>query len=109
MTRSDGTRTPFYHDHQLPRSARCPQLYIDHHSRRRYVAIVLLTVTPFLLDRWLAKCGTGIYKGGVFHFTFAINLNYPHEPPKVRCTQKVSVDSSSQLKSSGLGSNADRC
>jgi ubiquitin-conjugating enzyme E2 M len=31
----------------------------------------------------------GIYKGGVFHFTFAINLNYPHEPPKVRCTQKV--------------------
>jgi ubiquitin-protein ligase len=25
----------------------------------------------------------------VFDFTFAINLNYPHEPPKVRCTQKV--------------------
>ncbi|TXT08948.1 hypothetical protein VHUM_02422 [Vanrija humicola] len=31
----------------------------------------------------------GIYKGGVFNFTFAINLNYPHEPPKVRCTQKI--------------------
>ncbi|WOO80853.1 NEDD8-conjugating enzyme UBC12 [Vanrija pseudolonga] len=31
----------------------------------------------------------GIYKGGVFDFTFAINLNYPHEPPKVRCTQKI--------------------
>lgn len=33
---------------------------------------------------------TGIYKGGVFDFTFAINQNYPHEAPKVRCTQKVS-------------------
>ncbi|ORY30375.1 ubiquitin-conjugating enzyme/RWD-like protein [Naematelia encephala] len=31
----------------------------------------------------------GIYKGGKFHFTFAINPNYPHEPPKVRCTQKI--------------------
>jgi len=31
----------------------------------------------------------GIYKGGEFRFTFAINPNYPHEPPKVRCVQKV--------------------
>ncbi|RUP46268.1 ubiquitin-conjugating enzyme/RWD-like protein [Jimgerdemannia flammicorona] len=31
----------------------------------------------------------GFYKGGVFRFTFAINNNYPHEPPKVRCTQKI--------------------
>ncbi|KAK4685803.1 ubiquitin-conjugating enzyme E2 M, partial [Tremellales sp. Uapishka_1] len=31
----------------------------------------------------------GIYKGGVFNFTFHINPNYPHEPPKVRCTQKI--------------------
>ncbi|RSH86777.1 NEDD8-conjugating protein ubc12 [Apiotrichum porosum] len=31
----------------------------------------------------------GIYKGGVFDFTFAINQNYPHEAPKVRCTQKI--------------------
>jgi ubiquitin-conjugating enzyme E2 M len=31
----------------------------------------------------------GIYKNGQFDFTFAINLNYPHEPPKVRCTKKI--------------------
>ena len=38
-----------------------------------------LTITP----------DEGIYKGGQFIFTFAINPNYPHEPPKVRCTQKI--------------------
>lgn len=31
----------------------------------------------------------GFYKGGNFNFTFAVNPNYPHEPPKVRCTQKI--------------------
>lgn len=31
----------------------------------------------------------GMYKGGVFHFTFAINQNFPHDPPKVKCTQKL--------------------
>ncbi|MCJ1244576.1 NEDD8-conjugating protein ubc12 [Trapelia coarctata] len=31
----------------------------------------------------------GMYKGGVFHFTFAINQNFPHDPPKVKCTQKI--------------------
>jgi len=31
----------------------------------------------------------GMYKGGQFKFTFNINPNYPHEPPKVLCTQKV--------------------
>lgn len=31
----------------------------------------------------------GIYKNGQFDFTFAINSNYPHEPPKVRCTKKI--------------------
>lgn len=33
---------------------------------------------------------TGMYKTGSFNFTFAINSSYPHEPPKVKCTQKVS-------------------
>ena len=32
---------------------------------------------------------TGMYKGGIFQFTFAINNNFPHEPPKVKCTQKI--------------------
>ena len=30
-----------------------------------------------------------MYKGGAFNFSFAINTNYPHDPPKVKCTQKV--------------------
>lgn len=30
-----------------------------------------------------------MYKSGSFRFTFTINTNYPHEPPKVKCTQKV--------------------
>lgn len=31
----------------------------------------------------------GMYRGGAFQFSFVINTNYPHEPPKVKCTQKV--------------------
>ncbi|KFX92151.1 hypothetical protein O988_02722 [Pseudogymnoascus sp. VKM F-3808] len=31
----------------------------------------------------------GMYKGGRFHFSFAINQNFPHDPPKVKCTQKI--------------------
>lgn len=30
-----------------------------------------------------------MYKGGSFCFTFSVNQNYPHEPPKVKCSQKV--------------------
>ncbi|KAF7311076.1 UBIQUITIN-CONJUGAT-2 domain-containing protein [Mycena chlorophos] len=36
-----------------------------------------LTITP----------DEGMYKGGAFVFSFAINTNYPHDPPKVKCTQ----------------------
>ncbi|KAL9028998.1 MAG: hypothetical protein Q9196_002706 [Gyalolechia fulgens] len=31
----------------------------------------------------------GMYKGGAFNFSFAINQNFPHDPPKVKCTQKI--------------------
>lgn len=31
----------------------------------------------------------GYYKGGKFVFTFTVPALYPHEPPKVKCTQKV--------------------
>lgn len=31
----------------------------------------------------------GMYKGGTFNFTFAINQNFPHDPPKVKCSQKI--------------------
>lgn len=31
----------------------------------------------------------GMYKGGSFTFTFTINQNFPHDPPKVKCTQKI--------------------
>ena len=32
-----------------------------------------------------------MYRGGAFAFSFTINNNYPHEPPKVKCTQTVRV------------------
>ncbi|KAG1813326.1 ubiquitin-conjugating enzyme/RWD-like protein [Suillus subaureus] len=38
-----------------------------------------LTITP----------DEGMYKGGAFTFTFTINTNYPHEPPKVKCMQTI--------------------
>lgn len=31
----------------------------------------------------------GMYKSGRFHFTFAIPQSFPHEAPKVKCTQKI--------------------
>ena len=31
----------------------------------------------------------GMYKHGTFHFSFVINQNFPHDPPKVKCTQKI--------------------
>ena len=31
----------------------------------------------------------GMYKGGSFHFNFAVNQNFPHDPPKVKCQQKI--------------------
>ncbi|KAK0552439.1 NEDD8-conjugating protein ubc12 [Tilletia horrida] len=31
----------------------------------------------------------GMYKSGSFKFTFAINSNYPHDPPKVKCLPKI--------------------
>jgi len=31
----------------------------------------------------------GMYKGGHFTFTFVINQNFPHDPPKVKCKQKI--------------------
>lgn len=31
----------------------------------------------------------GMYRGGQFRFSFAIDQNFPHEPPKVKCLQKI--------------------
>lgn len=31
----------------------------------------------------------GLYKGGKFSFSFKIGANYPHEPPKVKCSTKI--------------------
>jgi ubiquitin-protein ligase len=31
----------------------------------------------------------GMYKSGKFVFDFKINQNFPHDPPKVKCTQKI--------------------
>ena len=35
------------------------------------------------------KLRLGMYKGGRFNFSFAISSEYPHQPPKVLCKQKV--------------------
>lgn len=37
----------------------------------------------------MIKPDSGYYAHGVFRFTFAVPAMYPHEPPKVRCEQKV--------------------
>lgn len=37
----------------------------------------------------VVKPDDGIYKGGTFRFSFNVNSNFPHEPPKVKCLQKV--------------------
>lgn len=31
----------------------------------------------------------GMYQKGTFDFSFAINQNFPHDPPKVKCVQKI--------------------
>lgn len=31
----------------------------------------------------------GSYKGGKFNFSFKVGVNYPHEPPKVKCETTV--------------------
>lgn len=50
-------------------------------------------VTPnpmdFFKHELTIKPDEGYYKNGSFHFTFQFNTNYPHEPPKVLCTQKI--------------------
>ncbi|KAK3640331.1 NEDD8-conjugating protein ubc12 [Elasticomyces elasticus] len=39
----------------------------------------ILTLTP----------DEGLYKSGLFTFSFVISQNFPHEPPKVKCQQKI--------------------
>ena len=31
----------------------------------------------------------GMYKDGIFNFSIAINQNFPHDAPKVKCKQKI--------------------
>ncbi|KAI7105141.1 hypothetical protein KC343_g11867, partial [Hortaea werneckii] len=31
----------------------------------------------------------GLYKSGLFTFTFTISQSFPHEPPKVKCKEKI--------------------
>ncbi|KJY01719.1 nedd8-conjugating enzyme ubc12 like protein [Zymoseptoria brevis] len=31
----------------------------------------------------------GLYKSGTFTFSFVISQNFPHEPPKVKCREKI--------------------
>ena len=43
--------------------------------------------TVLLLSDPMAS--TGMYKGAAFKFTFVIEQDYPHKPPKVKCVPKV--------------------
>jgi ubiquitin-protein ligase len=38
-----------------------------------------------------------MYKGAAFKFTFAIEQDYPHKPPKVKCVPKVGVEYASRF------------
>lgn len=48
-----------------------------------------------------------MYKGGAFTFSFNINTNYPHEPPKVKCIPKVARISRNFYESAGADSCTD--
>ena len=37
----------------------------------------------------IVKPKEGYYKSAVIPFSFSVNENYPHEPPKVKCTKKL--------------------
>lgn len=39
--------------------------------------------------RLIIEPDEGMYRGGRFTFDFKINQNFPHEPPKVLCEQKI--------------------
>ncbi|KAI1157913.1 ubiquitin-conjugating enzyme [Nemania serpens] len=43
-------------------------------------------ILNFILE---IKPDEGVYTGGRFTFTFNMSQSYPHEPPKVRCQQKI--------------------
>ncbi|KAI0554484.1 ubiquitin-conjugating enzyme [Xylaria curta] len=43
-------------------------------------------ILNFILE---IKPDEGVYTGGKFTFTFNMSSSYPHEPPKVRCQQKI--------------------
>jgi hypothetical protein len=45
----------------------------------------------------------GMYKGGAFTFSFAINTNYPHDPPKVKCIPKVKVITREMRSATSVG------
>jgi len=37
----------------------------------------------------ILKPDEGLYKSGTFNFTFAVPSSFPHEPPKVKCKEKI--------------------
>jgi ubiquitin-conjugating enzyme E2 M len=49
-----------------------------------YIYIYIYIYSRFKYWLWI-----GFYKGGKFRFTFKVNPNYPHDPPKVLCSHKI--------------------
>lgn len=56
-----------------------PQTMKTHFPNPDDILNFTLTITP----------DEGLYKGGIFNFSFAISQNFPHEPPKVKCREKI--------------------
>lgn len=50
------------------------------------LTIILILHQVLKLNASLTK---GSYKGGKFNFSFKVGVNYPHEPPKVKCETMV--------------------
>ncbi|KAJ3354974.1 NEDD8-conjugating protein ubc12 [Allomyces javanicus] len=56
-----------------------PKTMSMHHPDPNDLLHFTVTITP----------DEGFYTGASFTFTFDINANYPHDPPKVLCTHKI--------------------
>ncbi|KAL1971428.1 hypothetical protein VTN31DRAFT_2360 [Thermomyces dupontii] len=69
------------------------QLRVQHDLQELSLSSTMKTIFPnpddILNFNLIIEPDEGMYKGGSFTFTFNINQNFPHDPPKVKCTQKI--------------------
>ncbi|KAI6379945.1 NEDD8-conjugating protein ubc12 [Pyricularia grisea] len=69
------------------------QLRVQKDLSELYLGTTMKTEFPdpddILNFRLIIEPDEGMYRGGRFTFDFKINQNFPHEPPKVLCEQKI--------------------